>query len=539
VTDPSAPGTVQFYSGTTAIGSPATVSDGVASLTTSALPTGTDTLSAVFTPTTGAAFSGSTSNTVTYVVNTPPPPPAGGTVTLSKSTKLIGNYSDKVSGTGWNTHSDTSVTIYECATTTYSASSCDSANPATATVGTSGSTLGAFKNALIKVDVGTIDSNGDTCGLASSGACYIVVVGNSGDTSASTALGFTLPTFTVKKTTGVLGNYVDALKASGIPIGDTVDAQECDATVVVPTNVSTHCDASTEVSGTASTSGAVAFSPTGVTLRVGSAYSDTADGTVAFGGNADVAFTDADNAAIGTGIGVGFATPAITLKKTTAVLGNYVEGIKTTGFPIGDTIDATECNTNVSVPSTVSANCDAATEISGTVAANGAVAFSPTGVTLKVGGAYSDTADGTVAAGGNADIAVTDADNTAVALEGAVSFAAPTSTVKATTDVKANTVDKVAAADFPIGDTVDAFECDSAVTASNVGTNCDSGTEVTGTVASSGKVTFSEAGVTVVDGASYSDTAGNTVEPGGDADIVINDATHSGFFIAVPITIAG
>src|ERR1700677_302669 len=51
----------------------------------------------------------------------------GGTVALYKSTALIGNYGDKVSGTGW-TH-DTSVAIRECATTTYSAATCDAANP--------------------------------------------------------------------------------------------------------------------------------------------------------------------------------------------------------------------------------------------------------------------------------------------------------------------------------------------------------------------------------------------------------------------------
>jgi hypothetical protein len=74
VTDPSAPGTVQFYSGTTPLGTgPVTVNDGTASLTTTTLPVGSpDSLSAVFTPTTGAAFTGSTSNTVSYVVNAPP-----------------------------------------------------------------------------------------------------------------------------------------------------------------------------------------------------------------------------------------------------------------------------------------------------------------------------------------------------------------------------------------------------------------------------------------------------------------------------------
>jgi Bacterial Ig-like domain (group 3) len=73
VTDPSAPGTVQFFSGSTPIGSAVTVTNGAAQLVTTALPVGNpDSLTAVYTPTTGAAFSGSTSNTVSYVINAPP-----------------------------------------------------------------------------------------------------------------------------------------------------------------------------------------------------------------------------------------------------------------------------------------------------------------------------------------------------------------------------------------------------------------------------------------------------------------------------------
>jgi hypothetical protein len=575
---------------------------------------------------------------------------AGGTVTLSKSIALIGNYNDKVSGTGWNAHSDTTVTVNECASAAYSAATCDAANQVSATLGTTATTIGTFKNALIKLAVGTMDTNGDTCGLSGSPTCYIVVVGNTGD-STSSALAFTLPTFTVKKTTTVLGNYVDAVKATGIPIGDDVGAFECDGSVSVPATVSTHCDGATIVNGTASTSGAVVF-PSGVKLLVGSAFTDAASGSCSFGGTCDIGIVDASNADIGTGVPVTFATPAITVKKTTAVLGNYVDGVKTSGFPIGDTVSAQECDSSVSVPATVSTHCDAATEASGTVAANGAVPFSPagvkllvgsaysdgasgscsfggtceiavtdaqnsaiglsgsvafatpaitlkkttaalggsldtvkaigfpigdtidaqecdssvsvpstvstncdastkisgttgttgvvvfapTGVTLAEGGAYSDPAAGTVAAGGTAEIAVTDPGNSAVALEDAVSFATPAATVKSTSAVTDNFVDKVTATSFPIGDTVTALECDSNVNASNVGTNCDTATEETGTVGTTGVVTFTSTGVKVVDGGAYSDGASGTVVPGGPADIVINDSTHSGFFIAVPIT---
>lgn len=74
---PSAPGTVQFENGSTAIGSPVTVSGGTASTTTASLPVGTDTLNAVFTPAAFSAYSGST-GTASFTVT---PPPAASTVT--------------------------------------------------------------------------------------------------------------------------------------------------------------------------------------------------------------------------------------------------------------------------------------------------------------------------------------------------------------------------------------------------------------------------------------------------------------------------
>ena len=299
---------------------------------------------------------------------------SGGTVTLSKATALIGNYPEKVSGTGWAAHGDTTVTLNQCASTAYSAATCDAANKVTATLGT-GTHAGTFTSSVIHPAVGGIDTNGDTCGLATSVPCYIVVVGNTGDSTASVALGFTLPSFTVHKTTGVLGNYVDSVTASGIPIGDTVTARECDASVVVPATVSTHCDAATQISGTSGTNGKVIFSPTGVTLRVGSAYSDTSAGTCSTGGTCDIGFVDSGNADISASVAVAFASPTVAVHKTTAVLGNYLDGVKTTGFPIGDTVVAQECDAGVSVPSTVSTHCDGATQITGTVAANGVVVF--------------------------------------------------------------------------------------------------------------------------------------------------------------------
>ncbi len=68
ITPSAAPGTVQFEVGTTDIGGPVTVSGGTAHVQTSTLPVGTDDLSAVFTPTTGSNYAGST-GTETFTVN--------------------------------------------------------------------------------------------------------------------------------------------------------------------------------------------------------------------------------------------------------------------------------------------------------------------------------------------------------------------------------------------------------------------------------------------------------------------------------------
>ena len=60
VSPSAAPGTVQFEVDGTDIGSPVTVSGGIAHTQTSTLPVGTNTLSAVFTATSGSGFGGST-----------------------------------------------------------------------------------------------------------------------------------------------------------------------------------------------------------------------------------------------------------------------------------------------------------------------------------------------------------------------------------------------------------------------------------------------------------------------------------------------
>ena len=458
----------------------------------------------------------------------------GGTVTLGKSTALIGNYPDKVSGSAWAAHFDTTVTLNQCASTIYSAATCDAANKVSVTLDT-GKNAGIFKNALIDLAVGAIDSNGDTCGVAGSTTCYVVVVGNTGDSTASGALTFSLPSIALSKTTNALGNYADGLKATNFPIGDTIVAQDCDASASVPSTVSTHCDASSDVSGKAGDNGAVDLKPT---LLVGTAYSDSASGTCETGGSCEIGVTDSNNSAIGASASVGFASPTISLKETTNVIGNYVDAVKAAGFPIGDTIVAQECDPGLVIPSGEASSCDSSTQISGPAGPSGKVAFTSTGVTLRVGGGYSDSSSGVCPVGGSCEFLVSDSSNSSVGLDEAVTFAVPTATAKEASNVAPNYVDKVTAAEFPAGDTVTAQECDGSVTSANIATHCDGSTQITGTVASNGKVTFSAAGVEILIGSSYSDSAGGHAPAGGSADIVVNDSTHSGAYVAIPVGLA-
>ncbi len=71
VSPAGAAGTVQFKDGSTAIGSPVTVSAGAASTTTTFSSTGSHSITAVFTPSNSAAFTASTSSATTVTITAP------------------------------------------------------------------------------------------------------------------------------------------------------------------------------------------------------------------------------------------------------------------------------------------------------------------------------------------------------------------------------------------------------------------------------------------------------------------------------------
>ena len=90
VTPFTAAGTVQFIDGITPLGAPVPVLAGVAFLITSALTTGTHTLTAVFTPTNQTAFGPSTSPPVPLTVQRSDDPSASPSPPRTSSFSLTG-----------------------------------------------------------------------------------------------------------------------------------------------------------------------------------------------------------------------------------------------------------------------------------------------------------------------------------------------------------------------------------------------------------------------------------------------------------------
>jgi hypothetical protein len=221
------------------------------------------------------------------------PPATGPSIQIHKLTHLVGNYNEKVSGSGWD--NDSSVTIFECASDSYAASSCDRANDVEVTLKT-GNNAGTFKNAGIQLAVGVIGAHRDTCGLLGSPACFIIVRGNSGDSVTSQALGFNVPTFSVKKTMNLASGYVDPIRASGLPIGDNVVVRQCRAGT--HGHSSSACNTGNQVLGTAGGSGKVQFDAAGIEILVGRAFPHGPSSKCDYGGNCVIQLSDLDNPSI-------------------------------------------------------------------------------------------------------------------------------------------------------------------------------------------------------------------------------------------------
>ncbi len=209
---------------------------------------------------------------------------------------------------------------------------------------------------------------------------------------------------------------------------------------------------------------------------------------VAVGANGDSAAT-----------GLAFATPTFGAMRTTGVLGNYADRLQATRLPAGDPVQVLECDGDVVPGVNTASDCDAATEVGGTVGSNGTVAWSGP-LTLRVGQDFTDGAGGNCAPGGTCELVLLDPDNPALTLIAPVTFATPTASVSSSV-LPGHTV-SVSVHGFPVGETVQAVECDPMLPSGSVATNCDAATAITGTVGASGTVSgWSPARITVLTGA--------------------------------------
>jgi alpha-tubulin suppressor-like RCC1 family protein len=117
------------------------------------------------------------------------PPVSGGTLTLTRTSGLSSaSPADRASGTGWNAHGDTTVDLYECTTAVWTPDTCN-ANLVTPDIPLAN---GAFAHQPFSVTEGVVGTNSphNTCDPTTT--CYIVAVGNNGDTT-SVAITFVGP----------------------------------------------------------------------------------------------------------------------------------------------------------------------------------------------------------------------------------------------------------------------------------------------------------------------------------------------------------
>ena len=292
----------------------------------------------------------------------------GGTNVPSKLTALFGNKVVKVHGAGWNAHADSSVSIAQCASSVYSPRLCHT--PVTQAVKTSGFGIGNFPGTNLTIVAGIVDSNGDTCGVLGSVPCYIVVTGGVGDESP-VAISFVDPAVTLQKSVGVLGNFDNLVHAKHYPIGDTVYTEQCDNTANI-FNLGTHCDSATVESAVTGATGLVPF-PAGITMRVGSTYSDTAGGVCTGGTTCYIEVIDTANFKVDALVPVTMARPTVVILPTSAATGAKVK-VTATGFPIGDGAVTSQCDTAATTVN-VSTNCDPSNSLAGTAGTGGVVVW--------------------------------------------------------------------------------------------------------------------------------------------------------------------
>ena len=120
-------------------------------------------------------------------------------------------------------------------------------------------------------------------------------------------------------------------------------------------------------------------------------------------------------------------------------------------------------------------------------------------------------------------------------------FALATATLAKNTYVPDDYPDTVTASNFPPGDSVKAVECDAGVTPpTNLSTNCDPGTAISGSANADGVVTFAPSQITLLTGSDYSDKAlgACTAVTNYICDVVVTDQSNSSAYAVAPFSVA-
>ena len=143
----------------------------------------------------------------------------------------------------------------------------------------------------------------------------------------------------------MIGNYVDAVSGTDWNTNHDsyVNVYECAGTSYV-SSICTGALTNAPIAVESSPASKVGdFPSTGVELRVGAVGSSTCGLSTSPVCFLVVVGSSGDS----TDVTLSFATPSVKVSKTTGVLGNYAETVTAKGFPIGDTIDAVECDSSV------------------------------------------------------------------------------------------------------------------------------------------------------------------------------------------------
>lgn len=247
-----------------------------------------------------------------------------------------------ISGSAWT---DSSATAYECAVAYFSASQCDQNNRelVSLTKAASGNTY-LFAGAQLTLASGVIDANNDNCGLASSPACYVVVVGASGEQAEAGVINFVLPaaalvwspTTTARTYTfGTLDAGAGATKSATFTLTNSGGSNTGDLMVTLP--------ASTAFTITANACTGVSLGPTqscSVTLEFAPKKASAAFGSTLVAQSSSVA--------AGLSLNGSSGTPVVAWSRAHFAFGTVPDGTTTT-----QTFTLTNSGTGTAAPATV------------------------------------------------------------------------------------------------------------------------------------------------------------------------------------------